>query len=203
MAEWKRLAQALPHLRKLRQLFNPEFYLAKYPDVAAAGADPFRHYIEYGASEGRKPHPLFDHDYFLLRCPEAKASDEPSVVHFLRQEGASCPNPHPLFDCAAYVRAHASAFERGSNPLLHFVQRRSAPKSDFTDYARNIARFTHMDVQLAIAFVDEERGAKKKPDAGIVWVWEDADGRMQFIAPPEQRPFFEVMKYDQLRSQAR
>jgi SAM-dependent methyltransferase len=34
-------------------LFDNVSYLARYPDVAAEGADPLRHYITYGMNEGR------------------------------------------------------------------------------------------------------------------------------------------------------
>ena len=33
--------------------FNPDAYLAANPDVAQAGLDPLRHYIEHGIAEGR------------------------------------------------------------------------------------------------------------------------------------------------------
>ena len=35
----------------------------------------------------------------------------------------------------------------------------------------------------------------------IVALWEDAAGRTHFIAPPQQRPFFQVVRYGQLRAQ--
>lgn len=36
-------------------LFNPQFYLATNPDVAAAGADPWLHYLHHGLAENRAP----------------------------------------------------------------------------------------------------------------------------------------------------
>lgn len=36
----------------------------------------------------------------------------------------------------------------------------------------------------------------------VVALWEDPAGRTRFIAPPQQEPFFELMKYGQLRTQA-
>ena len=35
--------------------FNSEYYLAQNPDVAAAGVDPYSHYLEHGFNEGRAP----------------------------------------------------------------------------------------------------------------------------------------------------
>ena len=36
-------------------MFDAEWYGRAYPDVAAAGIDPLRHFIEHGAAEGRAP----------------------------------------------------------------------------------------------------------------------------------------------------
>lgn len=33
--------------------FDEEFYLRQYPDIAAAGVDPYRHFLDFGISEGR------------------------------------------------------------------------------------------------------------------------------------------------------
>ena len=40
-------------------LFNPSWYLERYPDLAAAGVDPLDHYLRQGASELRDPSPYF------------------------------------------------------------------------------------------------------------------------------------------------
>lgn len=44
-------------MRMLRQsgLFDAKWYVGRYEDVAKAGVDPVRHYIQYGAREGREP----------------------------------------------------------------------------------------------------------------------------------------------------
>jgi hypothetical protein len=36
----------------------------------------------------------------------------------------------------------------------------------------------------------------------VVAVWEDHLGRTRFMAPPQQRPFFQVVNWGQLRAQA-
>ncbi len=117
-----RYARVLRHFRLLKylRLFDAAFYLRKYPDVAAAGVDPLRHYLRYGAAEGRKPHPLFDPDYYLRRNPQALGGGNP-VVHFLEKGGRSGMSPHPLFDCEAYLRAHPEAAAEGVNALVHHV----------------------------------------------------------------------------------
>lgn len=48
----------LPDEAALKALFNPKWYLAHYPDVAAAGLDPWQHFIRHGVHEQRLPCPL-------------------------------------------------------------------------------------------------------------------------------------------------
>src|SRR5690606_27355250 len=49
----------------VRVAFSPEYYLAQYPDVAAAGVDPVVHYYYDGWREGRNPTKDFDTSYYL------------------------------------------------------------------------------------------------------------------------------------------
>jgi capsular polysaccharide biosynthesis protein len=72
--------------------FDPEFYLAEYPDVAAAGVDPLTHFLSQGVNELRLPARLrgadgeldrtlgFDPAFYAARYPDA-ASDPQG--HFL------------------------------------------------------------------------------------------------------------------------
>ena len=56
---WWRLRRAAGLLRA-SSAFDARWYLATYPDVAAAGADPALHYLRRGAAEGRAPLPVAD-----------------------------------------------------------------------------------------------------------------------------------------------
>jgi SAM-dependent methyltransferase len=49
---WWTLAAAVTRLKRL-EAFDVEDYLRRNPDVAAAGADPYAHFIQSGALEGR------------------------------------------------------------------------------------------------------------------------------------------------------
>ncbi|WP_124571175.1 hypothetical protein [Burkholderia sp. Bp8984] len=40
-------------------LFDANWYLMEYPDVAESGQDPILHYLIFGAKEGRRPNPNF------------------------------------------------------------------------------------------------------------------------------------------------
>ena len=45
-------------------LFDQDYYLARYPDVADSGLDPVDHYLRIGAAKGYDPNPLFDTGYY-------------------------------------------------------------------------------------------------------------------------------------------
>jgi hypothetical protein len=47
-----------------------------------------------------------------------------------------------------------------------------------------------------------ERCAESAGLAGnVVILWQDPSRRTRFIAPPQQHPFFQIMKYEQLMAQ--
>ena len=72
-------------------LFDANFYLKRYPDVAAVGIDPVWHYLLWGASEGRDPHPDFDTSVYVESHPEIACSDDNPLVHYLQGAGEGRP----------------------------------------------------------------------------------------------------------------
>jgi hypothetical protein len=190
-----------PALRIRRaRLFDPAFYLERYPDVRQARIDPLRHYLRHGAAEGRKPHPLFQPDYYLARCPEAKNGGNP-LLHFL-DHGAMC-SPHPLFDSAAYAAERPDA---APQPLSHYLRSRDRDSALTRQKAVTgsfpVAHLNILDVPVDVCFPDGPP-ANPPPGKAPVTVWRDADGRKQFLAPAEQRAFFRAVGYGQLRAQIR
>ena len=77
--------------------FDREFYLASNPDVAAAGVDPFEHYLAVGAREGRSPTPGFVPTYYQEANPDVAAAGLNPFYHYLvagRAEGRRGRRPH-------------------------------------------------------------------------------------------------------------
>lgn len=54
--------------------FDPRWYLEQYPDVAIAGVEPFRHFLEYGYKEGRVGDPKNVKEAFLWSSRSEDAS---------------------------------------------------------------------------------------------------------------------------------
>jgi SAM-dependent methyltransferase len=119
---------ALPDLpdpqeqKLLRKLFNPSFYLDRYPDVKESGKDPFLHFVEHGAFEGRSPHPLFDTPFYLAHQPAVAQAGLNPVLHYLRAGASAGANPHPLFDTVYYCNEYPDIAGTGANPLIHFIE---------------------------------------------------------------------------------
>ena len=68
-------------------LFDRDWYLATYADIAAIDVDPLDHYLRWGGSEGRNPGPAFDSTAYLLAHPEIAESGINPLVHHLQHAG--------------------------------------------------------------------------------------------------------------------
>jgi GT2 family glycosyltransferase/glycosyltransferase involved in cell wall biosynthesis len=104
---------------ELSGFFDPDWYLSRYPDVAAAGANPLRHFVHHGAAERRDPNRFFDSAWYLTRHPDVAGSGQHPLLHYLRMGAAELRNPHPRFDAAYYVDQHPEA---AANPLLYHLR---------------------------------------------------------------------------------
>ncbi len=68
----------------LRKIFDGDWYLATYPDVAATGLDPLSHYLEYGAAEGRDPGLTFSTRGYLQSYPDVAALGVNPLLHYVQ-----------------------------------------------------------------------------------------------------------------------
>jgi glycosyltransferase involved in cell wall biosynthesis len=70
--------------------FDRDWYLRKYPDIAASGMDPALHYVRYGGAEHRSPGPNFDANWYATTYSDVAARGLNPLVHYLehgRAEG--------------------------------------------------------------------------------------------------------------------
>lgn len=82
-------------------LFDPDWYLARNPDVAKSGVDPAGHYLDHGASEGRAPGPAFDARRYLVSNPDVAATGANPLLHYLRHGRAEGRIVHGCLEEAA------------------------------------------------------------------------------------------------------
>ena len=79
---------------KASDLFDADYYLREHPDLAEAGVDPERHYVESGFREGRRPSAIFDGARYLVENPDIAAAGLNPVLHWItdgRREGRKSP----------------------------------------------------------------------------------------------------------------
>jgi len=63
-------------------LFEADWYLARYGDVALSGLDPAEHYLRIGAALGRDPGPMFCAQAYLAICRNKGITCANPLVHF-------------------------------------------------------------------------------------------------------------------------
>jgi hypothetical protein len=71
------------------RLFNADYYLRTYPDVASVGIDPLKHFIHY-YHEGRNPNHNFDTNFYLRMYPDVAEANINPLLHYIlygRHEG--------------------------------------------------------------------------------------------------------------------
>ena len=210
-------------LRQPHPLFDPVFYLDRNPDVRNSGMNPLVHYVDHGAAEDRKPLALFEPGHYRNSCAEPPGRNP--LTHFL-ESGAAAANPHPLFDCEAYLDAHPDVAAQSLNSLAHYLlsdARPAAGKMPGDPEGAGSAAIAHLelqDVQLTVVCLAESLESKATEErravyeAWIDWaarrgmpgsvalVWPDAFGLAQWLAEPQQRPFLDAVRLDQIRAQA-
>ncbi|MGO8800105.1 MAG: glycoside hydrolase family 99-like domain-containing protein [Roseiarcus sp.] len=102
--------------------FDAKYYLETYKDVAAAGVDPFEHFMFRGYCEGRNPSARFDTKFYRQRYLKGQADRNP-LDHYLehRHEAGIFPAP-PEND--ATIPAEVKRFTK---PGPHFEEFRATP----------------------------------------------------------------------------
>jgi glucose/arabinose dehydrogenase len=114
--------------RLLSLNFDPARYLLANPDVAAAHVDPLRHYLQFGAQEGRVPFAPtefvnaggFDYVYYLSHNPDVAAAGVDALQHFQTFGWHEGRNPNALFDVAGYLANYTDVAAANVNPLDHY-----------------------------------------------------------------------------------
>ena len=114
---WRRLERSIRKRRKRwigRIGFDRDWYLKEYPDVANAGSDPWKHFIEFGQKEGRyKNH--------KQQAVHRKASEAPIIgrqkilapLHdILKQK--------KIFDANFYLKIYPDVKESRIDPWDHY-----------------------------------------------------------------------------------
>ena len=72
---------------KLREGFDPEYYLTKNTDVLVAGIDPLEHFMTSGWRENRRPNSWFDSADYIARNASILDAETNPFLHFMMHKG--------------------------------------------------------------------------------------------------------------------
>lgn len=109
-------------------LFDPAWYLAEFPDVAAAGLDALDHYLRHGGFEGRRASPLFDTAWYLAENPDVPAMGMNPLVHYLRYGWREGRRPFRGIDAARLRRETWNLDAGDPHPLAAEAETRRVPE---------------------------------------------------------------------------
>ncbi|MCE8540156.1 glycosyltransferase [Ruegeria pomeroyi] len=76
--------------------FDADWYLRSYPDLRARDLEPWSHYRDHGAAEGRDPGPDFSTTGYRM-AQGLQEVDGPPLAHYLRVGAAAGADPTPVF----------------------------------------------------------------------------------------------------------
>jgi hypothetical protein len=82
---------------QLAQAFDPHWYLSHNPDVAAAGIQPWDHFVANGLREGRSPGDWFDPGWYVGQDPGAVADPAGAFGHYLASGMSQGRYPNPAW----------------------------------------------------------------------------------------------------------
>ena len=102
-------------------LVDGAFYLAAYPEVRAAGADPATHYAQWGWHEGRDPDAYFSTAGYLAANPDVAAAGIDPLVHYDATGWREGRDPSASFDDELYLARNPDVKAAGIDPLQHFL----------------------------------------------------------------------------------
>lgn len=144
-------------------LFDAQFYLSTYPDVAAVRTDPLQHFIVFGHVEGRAPNRWFSPAYYNSQLARTERAGNP-LVHYITVGEIAGLRPHPEFDPTFYRRTTPAVDQAGVSPLWHFLAfdtgasqhklpiRRYAPRPRIEPRKPSLRRWTNTG-KLGVNFV--------------------------------------------------
>lgn len=122
-------------------LFDQQWYLKKYPEVAQAGIDPLEHYASRGVHENRMPNQYFDPHWYLSHYPDVQKAGVNPFIHYTMYGSRACRDPSPEFDTGWYADQIGSSAIGDELPLAHYLRVGRNQKLPTIDGNRQYRRF--------------------------------------------------------------
>jgi ADP-heptose:LPS heptosyltransferase/GT2 family glycosyltransferase len=156
-------------------LFDPEYYIAANPDVAALACDPLLHYLEYGAIELRNPNPSFDARAYARNWATRGQTPENPLLHFIALAHSQKLEPAPSPNLESAVRLECDQCRLSTSGRVHIEGWAAAPAGietvivsvDGVEVGRPKFGLDRPDVGLHLPSIPDARYSGFIFDAGI------------------------------------
>ncbi|MBI2720079.1 MAG: glycoside hydrolase family 99-like domain-containing protein [Rhizobiales bacterium] len=172
--------------------FDEQFYLAQYPEVAAAGVEPLGHYLEKGWIDNKDPSPEFSTSDYLSLYPDVRDLGMNPLVHFALHGHAEGRQPkrgvyklkqassarleidkalHAGFDEEYYLKCYPEVRRSELSPFDHFMQLGwQEGRNPSRDFDTNYYLASHEDVRKSginpyFHYIAFGRSEARKPTA--------------------------------------
>jgi acyl-coenzyme A synthetase/AMP-(fatty) acid ligase len=146
-------------------LFDPEWYISRYPDIAECGADPLSHYLSFGWREFRDSSLIFNRSVYESVCPDFQNGRQDPLLHYIlsgrfkksvrtavRELSVSKEESDGIlasgwFDASWYASEYPSVAYHGRIPLDHYMaigwrfERKPFPDYDPEEFSRTFPGF--------------------------------------------------------------
>lgn len=169
---WRR--RALSKRLLASGLFDPAWYLQKYPEVLFVGFRPIYHWLCLGWRQGYDPHPLFSTRWYLEQYPDVAQAGVDPLLHYLQMGAGEGRDPHPLFDSDWYLQQNPDVAQQGMNPLSHFIQqgfregRSPHPLFDLNWYLEQYPDVAALGINPLIHYVEYGQREGRIPHPSII-----------------------------------
>lgn len=103
-------------------LFDKDWYLAVYPDVAEAGLPALHHYLVFGDAEGRDPNAVFDTSWYRSHHSELFSEGDLALVRFVTDGHRLGHDPSSAFLTNWYLERYPDVAASGRIALSDYLR---------------------------------------------------------------------------------
>ena len=152
-----------------RALFDGNYYLECYSDVAKAGVDPYWHFVHYGWREGRNPNEFFDVSWYLERNPDVREAGIDPLKHYIEHGWKEGRDPGPKFSVKNYLDRYRDVRDAGLEPLEHYIRYgKSEGRLIGESYGDWIAKYDTLDDKIRMLMLKRVARLALQPKLSIV-----------------------------------
>lgn len=105
------------------ELFQAEWYMKRYPDVATDPLPALDHYVKVGEKKGYWPNPYFDPKWYRKNTAAARRSHLPALLHYAFEGWKKNRDPSDHFSTELYLAQYPETRNEDVSPLQHFLSK--------------------------------------------------------------------------------